>query len=110
MQRFLIVLANGALLVFLVIGLPAATRDQFGNVQLSSASAGRLALFCGLGIAAASNLLAALILTRGHKHKALCWEWAALFGALGLVYYATVRGWIGFEWLKHALLWLQSHL
>ena len=42
MQRFLIITVNGALLALLLIGLPAATRERWGDVQLSSASTGRL--------------------------------------------------------------------
>jgi len=110
MQRFLIITINCVLLALLLIGLPAATREQWGNVQLSSASTGKLLMFWGLGIAAAANVLAGLILVKGPKQKILCWEWAAVFGALLLAYYGFTRGWFNFEWLKHALQWLQSHL
>jgi hypothetical protein len=109
MQRFLIIAANGALLVFLLIGLPAATREHFGNVQLSSASTGRLLMFLGLGIAAAGNMLAAMFLIKGRKEKILCWEWSAVFGALLLAHWAFTRGYFNFDWLKDALLWLQKH-
>jgi hypothetical protein len=110
MQRFLIITANCVLLVLLLIGLPAATRAQWGNVELSSASAGRLLMFCGLGIATAINVLAAVYLVKVRKVKSLCWEWAAVFAALLLAYYGFVRGWFDFNWLKHALQWLQRHL
>jgi hypothetical protein len=108
MQRFLIVTTNCALLVLLLIGLPAATREHFGDVQLSSASTGRLLMFWGLGIAAAANIVAALIFARGRKQKILCWQWAAIFGGLWLADYAFVRGWFNFDWLKQALLWLKK--
>jgi len=110
MQRFLIITTNCALLALLLIGLPAATREQWGNVQLSSASTGKLLMFWGLGIAAAANILAGLILVKGPKQKFLCWEWAGVFGALLLAYYGFTRGWFNFEWLKHALQWLHNHL
>jgi hypothetical protein len=110
MQRFLIITTNCALLVLLLIGLPAATRGHLGNVQFSSAETGRLLMFWGLGIAAGVNILAALFFIKARKHKMLCWEWAAIFGALWLAYFGFVRGWFNFEWLKHALLWLQKHL
>ena len=110
MQRFLIIATNCALLVVLLIGLPAATREQWGNVQLSSASTGRLLMFWGLGIAAAANVLAALIFIKGRKQKFLCWEWAAIFGGLLLAYYGFTRGYLNFNWLKHTLQWLQNHL
>lgn len=110
MQRFLIITANSVLLVLLLIGLPAATRAQWGNVELSSASTSRLLMFCGLGIATAANAFAALYLIKVRKQKSLCWEWAAVFAALLLAYYGFVRGWFDFNWLKHALQWLQRHL
>jgi hypothetical protein len=110
MLRFLIITTNCALLVILLIGLPAATREHFGNVQLSSASTGRLLMFSGLGIAAAANIFAALILIKGRRQKIVCWEWAAIFGALLLAYYGFTRGWFNFDWLKKILLWLQNHL
>jgi hypothetical protein len=110
MQRFLIITTNCALLIFLLIGLPAATRAHFGNVQLSSASAGRRLMFWGLGIATAANIFAALFLFKGRKQKILCWEWTAIFGALLLAYYGFARGWFNFDWLKKILLWLQNHL
>jgi hypothetical protein len=110
MQRFLIITANCALLILLLIGLPAATREQWGNVQLSSASTGKVLMFWGLGIATVANILAALFFIKGRKQKILCWEWAAVFGALLLAYYGFTRGYFNFEWLKHALQWLQNHL
>lgn len=110
MQRFLIITANCVLLALLLIGLPAATRSQVGNVQLSSASTGRLLLFCGLGIALAANILAGRFLVKVRKQKSLCWEWAAVFGILLLAYYGFVRGWFNFLWLRHALQWLQRHV
>jgi hypothetical protein len=109
MQRFLIVTTNCAVLALLLIGLPAATREHFGDVQLSSASTGRLLMFWGLGIAAAANIFAALVFAKGRKLKILCWEWAVIFGGLWLADYAFVRGWFNFDWLKQTLLWLQKH-
>jgi hypothetical protein len=108
MQRFFIITANCALLIFLIIGIPAATRTHFGNVQLSSASTGRLLMFCGLGTAVAANIFAALILIKGRKQKIICWEWSAVFGALLLAQWAFTGGYFNFEWLKQSLLWLQK--
>jgi hypothetical protein len=110
MLRFFIITTNCAMLALLLIGLPAATRAHFGNVQLSSASSGRLLMFWGLGIAAAANILAALIFIKGRKQKIVCWEWAAVFGALLLAHWAFTRGYLNFDWLKQSLLWLQKHL
>jgi hypothetical protein len=109
MQRFLIITTNCALLALLLIGIPAATRERFGNLQLSSASTGQALMFWGLGIAAAANIFAALIFSKGRKQKILCWEWAAIFGGLWLAYFGFVRGVFNFEWLKQMLQWLQKH-
>jgi hypothetical protein len=109
MQRFLIITTNCALLVILLIGLPTATRTHWGNVQLSSVSTSRTVMYCGLGIAAAGNFLAAIIIAKGRKAKILCLEWAAVFGALLLAEYGFVRGYLNFNWLKESLLWLQRH-
>ena len=109
MQRFLIITANCVLLVLLLIGLPAATRAQWGNLQISSAATGRLLMFGGLGIAAAANLFAALVLFQVRKQKILCWEWAAVFGGLLVAFFAYTRGHLNFAWLTHALQWLQKH-
>jgi hypothetical protein len=109
MQRFLIITANCALLALLLIGLPAATHARFGNLQLSSASAGKTLTFWTLGLAAAANLLAARFLFKTRKQKMLCSEWAAIFGGLWLAYFGFVRGCFDFEWLKQMLLWLRKH-
>jgi hypothetical protein len=109
MHRFLIITTNCVLLIFLLIGLPAVTREQFGNVQLSSAATGRTLMFWGLGIAAAANILSALLFVKGRKPKILCMEWAAVFVALLLAYYGFMCGEFNFDWLKHALQWLQNH-
>jgi hypothetical protein len=110
MQRILIITTNCALLVLLLIGLPAATHDQVGNLQLSSATTSRMMLLTGLGIAAGLNVLAGLFLIKAPKQKIICWEWAGIFAAVLLVYYAYTRGYFNFEWLKKTLLWLQHHL
>ena len=109
MQRFLIITTNCALLILLLIGLPAATRGQLGNVQFSSASTGRLLMFWGLGGAAAANVFTALFFAKGRQQKIICWEWAAVFGGLLAVQFAYTHGYLNFEWLKHALQWVQKH-
>jgi hypothetical protein len=109
MQRFFIITINCALLVFLLIGFPAATGAKLGDWQVSSAPAARMLTFIGLGIAAAGNAVAAKFLIKARKEKILCWEWAAIFGALLLAQRAFTRGYLNFEWLKQMLLWLQKH-
>lgn len=109
MQRFFIITMNCGLLVFLLIGFPAATGAKLGDWQVSSAPAARLLLFLGLGAAAAGNVFTALFFIKGRKEKILCWEWSAIFSALLLAQWAFTRGYFNFEWLKNALLWVQRH-
>lgn len=109
MQRFLIKLVNGALLVVVLIGIPAATRMQFGTWEISPAQMAQKLMFWGLALGIVANVLGATIFVPGPKAKALCAEWAFIFGGLLYLEYAYVHGWINFDWLKHALLWLQEH-
>jgi hypothetical protein len=109
MQRFLIIATNCALLALLLIGLPAATRAQLGDWQISYVSTGQQLLFWGLAAAAAGNILAALAFVKGRKGKKLCWEWAAVFGGLLLACYGYLHGCFNFNWLKQTLLWVQKH-
>ena len=108
MQRFLIQCLNGALLVLIFIGLPAATRAQWGNWQVAPAVQSQWLMFWALAVAAAANTVGALGLIKSRKERKLCWEWAAVFGALLAVQYAFNRGYIHFRWLKEALLWLRN--
>jgi hypothetical protein len=110
MQRFLIKCVNCALLVIIVIGIPSVTRAAFGNLQISSGSKSQLLLFWGMSLALAGNIFAAAFLIKGRKERVLCWEWAAVFGALLFAYAAFVLGYFNFNWLKRFLLWLQNHL
>ena len=109
MQRFLIIATNCAVLVLLLIGLPAATHVQLGDWQISSVSTSRQLLFWGLAAAGAGNVLAALWLVKGRKGKVLCWEWTVVFLGLVLACYGYQHGYFNFNWLKQALLWLQNH-
>lgn len=108
MQRFLIKCINFALLIIIVIGIPAITRAQFWNLQIASAPTLQLLSFWGLSLALGGNFLAATMLFKGRKERILCWEWAAVFGALLFAYGAFVLGYFKFDWLKNLLLWLQG--
>ncbi len=109
MQRLLIITANCALLALLLIGLPAATRAQLGDWQISSVSTSRQVLFWGLAAAVTGNILAALTIVKGRNGKTLCWEWAVVFGGLLLAGYGFLHGYYNFNWLKQTLLWFQRH-
>jgi len=109
MQRFLIKCVNFALLIIIVIGLPAVARAQFGHFQITSAPTLQLLWFWGLSLALGGNMLAVAFLFKGRKERILCWEWAAVFGVLLFAYSAFVLGYFKFDWLKIMLLWLQNH-
>ncbi len=110
MQRFLIQCLNVAWLMLVFIGLPAATRAQWGRWQISSGAQTQGLMLWGLAVAAAGNLIGALGLIKSRKERKLCWEWTAVFAGLLLALYAFHRGCFNFDWLKQALLWLQQHL
>jgi hypothetical protein len=110
MQRLFIQGLNGALLVLVFIGIPAATRVQWENWQISSGPQSQRLMLWGLALAVAGNLAAALGGVKSRKERRLCWEWTAVFAGLLLVQFAFYRGYFNFDWLKNALLWLQKHL
>jgi hypothetical protein len=110
MQRFLIKCANCALLVLVVIAIPAITSVKFRGLQIGSASSYKLLLFWALALALGLNCFAASFLLKSKKERVLCWEWAAVFGALLFAYSAFVFGYFNFDWLKNFLLRLQNYL
>jgi hypothetical protein len=109
MQRFLIQCANFALLVLLFIGVPAVAHAQMGDWQVTPASTLHQLIFWGLLVAVAANGIAAGFLIKGRKERVLCWEWAVVFAGLLAVQFAFTRGYLNFDWLKHALQWMQKH-
>ena len=108
MQRLFIQCLNGALLVLIFIGLPAATRTELGSWQISAGETSQRLMFWGLALAAAGNTVAALGLIKRPGERKLCGAWAAGFAALLLVQFAFTRGYIHFEWLKQSLLRLKE--
>jgi hypothetical protein len=108
MQRFLIQCANFALLALLLIGVPAVAHAQLGDWQISPASTLHKLVFGGLLLAVAGNITAGTMLIKSRKERILCWEWALVFGGLLAVQFAFTRGYFNFEWLKHALQWVQK--
>ena len=71
MQRFLIKCVNFALLIVIVIGIPAVTRAQLWKLQIASAPALQLLLFWSLSLALAGNISAAAFLIRSRKERIL---------------------------------------
>jgi hypothetical protein len=108
MQRFLIKCVNCAVLIVILIGVPAVASAQFWHWQISSAPTARTLTFWGLVLAASGNVLVATIFLKGRKEQALCAEWTFVFAGLWLLEYAFVRGDFNFDWLKQILLWLQN--
>ena len=109
MQRFFIQGANFALLVLLLIGVPAVAHAQMGDWQITPASTLHRLIFGGLLIALAGNGAAATFLNKSRKERILCWEWAAVFGGLLGIQFAFTHGYFNFAWLKQALQWVQKH-
>ena len=108
MLRALIQGINAFLLVVIFIGIPAITSARFGRLQLSSApKAHRLTLW-GLALAAAGNVIAAACVPKGRKERVCCLCWAGAFLALLALEYLYFNGHVNFNWLKRALLWVQS--
>jgi len=107
--RLLIQGINAFVLIVIFIGVPAITSARFGRLQLSSApKAHRLTLW-GLALAAIANAVVAVCPGKGRKERAVCLWWMGLFVALLAVKYLYFNGYIHFDWLKRALLWVQSH-
>lgn len=109
MSRTLIILGNLALLVLLVIGIPAAARTRWGDVQISSVSTNQKLVFGGLVLAVCLNFAGAIFLAK-RPQKILCRQWLVVFSVLLLAWFAHVRGWLDFTWLTRTLQWLQNHL
>jgi hypothetical protein len=103
-KKLLIKCVNCALLILIVIGIPAITRVQFRSYQIGSAPMLQLLLFWTMALALGLNIFAGLFLIKARKDRMLCWEWAAVFGILLFAYSAFVFGYYNFNWLKNFLL------
>ena len=110
MQRLVIQLINGFLLVVILIGIPSITSARFGSLLLSSAPKAQKLTLWGLGLVAGLNSGAALWLAKDRKDRMLCGKWAFVFAALFAIEYSYFNGHFNFDWLKQALEWLQQHL
>jgi hypothetical protein len=103
MLKFFIKCANIALLVWIVIGVPAITHVQFRSYLIGSAPKLQLLLFWSLAVALGLNLLAGSFAIKNKKDRVLCWEWSAVFGVLLFAYCAHVFGYLNFDWLRNFL-------
>jgi uncharacterized membrane protein len=109
MQRFLINVINCALLIVILIGIPAITHAHIGHWQISSTPTAEKLTFGGLVFAIAANVLVATIFLKNPKTKESCAKWVFVFVGILFLEYAFGRGWFNFDWLKNFLLWLQKH-
>ena len=107
-QRWLVHLANSALLVIVLIGIPAITSLRFGSIRLLSDPKLQMLTLGGLGLAGAANFAGALLLKRDRKTRHACGAWALLFGIILAAEFLYVHGYIHFRWLKKLLLWVQE--
>ena len=108
MRRFLIHAANGALLIIILIGIPAVTSARFGSVRLSSDPPLQMLTMDGLGLVAAGNLAGAFLLRKDRKGRRACAAWALLFGLTLAAEFSYARGYLDFTWLKRLLRWIQE--
>ena len=104
MKKFLIKCVNCALLILIIIGIPAITRVQFRSYQIGSAPMLQLLLFWTMALAIGLNIFTGLFLIKARKDRVLCWEWAAIFSVLLFAYAAFEFGYYNFDWLKKFLL------
>jgi len=108
MQRLSIQCLNVALLVLVFIGLPAATRTQWGNWHISQPG-NPVVDVLGPGARRRRKRGRRAGLIKSRKERKLCWEWTAVFIGLLFVQYAFLRGCFNFNWLKQTLLWVKQH-
>jgi len=107
-QRWLVHLANSALLVIVLIGVPAITSLQFGSIRLLSDPKLQMLTMVGLGLGGAANFAGALLLKKDKKTRHACVAWALLFGVILAAELLYVHHYIRFRWLKKLLLWVQE--
>src|ERR1017187_10183820 len=104
MQRFLIKCVNFALLIIIVIGIPAVTRAQFWSFQITSATTLQLLSFWALTLALGGSILAVALLIKARRERILCREGAPVFGVLLVACSALTLGYFKFNSLKKSPL------
>ena len=110
MRQFLIKCINCALLIVILIGVPAITGVRFGSLQISSAPRTQMLILWGMSLAAAVNTLGAFGALGHFGDRRLCRDWAITFVGLLGVEYAFFHGYLSFGWLKQSLIWFKRHL
>lgn len=110
MRQVLIKCINCALLIVVLIGIPAITGARFGSLRISSAPRTQMLILWGLSLAAAVNGVAALGLAGDAGNRRLCRGWAFAFAGLLAIEYGFFHGYVNFDWLKQSLVWLKQHV
>jgi hypothetical protein len=108
MQQIMIQLLNCALVVIILIGIPAICSIHIGKLQLSSSPLWKDLTLWGLALAAGLNLLGAALLATKPKAKTLFFKWTLFHSLLFAVEFLFFAGYIHFNWLKNFLLWAKK--
>lgn len=106
-RRSAIRLTNLCLLVIVLIGLPAVASLRVGGLALSSVEIRHQLVFWSAAVAVVANLWASRVLARDAAGRRSCYEWAFVFLVLLLAEWLYHRGYLGFGWLKEALMRLR---
>jgi hypothetical protein len=93
---------NAALLVILMIGVPAVTGFTLGSLRISSYPWLQRLLLAGLGVGVAGNLLMGWWCRPRRQRKAYR-GWALLHAAILAMAILTYSGWMDFDWLRELL-------
>jgi hypothetical protein len=108
MRRSFIHLLNLALLVIVLIGLPAVASARLGGLGLSSIGTRHLLVFWGTAAAAIVNLVLLFTLAKSPPDRKRCLEWMFSFLALLGAEWLYFNGHLQFGWLKDWLLKLKQ--
>ena len=106
MSRLFIHVGNYVWLVIVLIGVPVITGMQVGGINVSATSKFQMLTLAGLGIGSAINLFGGWWLVG--KPRRTCWKWTAIYLVIFVTFYLLFSGYIHFDWLKKALLWLKG--
>lgn len=108
MRRSFIHLLNLALLVIVLIGLPAVASARLGGLGISSIGTRHLLVFWGTAVAVVVNLGLYFTLARSSPDRKRCLEWMFSFLLLLGAEWLYFNGHLQFGWLKDWLLKLKQ--